>query len=248
MARSDSDWFTDEDESEGDDSGNEPTASYTRLKHIINQLEEGDRIAVDILVDAAEVVTTYHDETPHKETIRTVEAKAVVEGPRGRNYELTAGTFSAHEKLVEMRPTDGNGRKRVRHIERLDDDEQTTRWDPNIERARGQPPPDPSLDHQEEWEIATICKRFCAGSRADETVACAATDESVRLGDRHLYVTARRDPYPRREWHSPVFEHYVLADADALVAWFANGGADSGTAESSAESEDAGGEHEHDSA
>lgn len=82
-------------------------------------------------------------------------------------------------------------------------------------RYRGQAPP--SLD-EPGWEIQTIARRFV--SQSDETTTCAATGRDVQLVKPHLYVTARRDRFPDSRGVTAEHRHFILADEDALEAWF----------------------------
>lgn len=198
--------------------------SYEALRHIISELSSGDRLKMDIFVDAVEVAETYHDRVPYEETIKIVEARADLEGPRGGEYELTASRFSEHEALIEVRRTDGGGdgatRKEVSQIERIESQPANAR-PPVVERAQGKTPPDPSLPNQEEWTITTIAKRFRSRPGGSETVPCAATGEPVDLADIHYHVRARRDPTPHIRYSDSEHETWVVQDADALEAWFA---------------------------
>jgi len=214
MARSDGD--------DGDGSGGGTAPSYEGMKHIIEQLSVDDRVRTDAFVDDAVVVETFEEQVPYEETIKRIEARVDLEGPRGDRYELTAGRFSAHETVVEIQPLDDSGRKAVSTLKRVNDESAANRRPPVFERARGETPPDPSLSNQEEWTITTIAKRLCSGPTAAQTVPCDATGQPVSLSEIHLYVSARRDPHPHLRYSTPEHTHWVLADADALRAWFAN--------------------------
>lgn len=198
--------------------------SYKALRHIITELSSGDCLEIDVFVDETEVIETYHNQVPYEETIKTVEARVDLEGPRGGEYELTASRFSKHERLIEVRRIDGNGngsnRKEVSRIERIEA-QSANNWPPVVERARGKTPPDPSLSNQEEWTITTIAKRFRGSADEVETVPCAATGDPVDLGEIHYYVGARRDPTPHIRYSDSEYETWVVRDADALETWFA---------------------------
>lgn len=198
--------------------GSSEKPQYDTLKGIISDLSPGDRIEVNVFVGDAEVTETYHDQVPYEETIRTVEAHVELEGPQGRQYELTAGSFSEHEQLVEARPLEGSGRKKVTQMNVVTDG--AGGRPPIFGRAQGSTPPDPSLEEQSEWEIQTIPIRICSGPHAEEPVTCAATGDPVDISEQHIYVTATRDPAPHIRYSNMEFTDWVLADTEALRTWF----------------------------
>jgi len=230
MARSDGDGGR-----SSDSSGGGPELPYKALKDVIEHLSEGDRVESDVFVDEVVVVETFDDRVPYEETVKSIEARVDLENARGDRYELTAARFTEHETVVEVQPIEGSGRTAVSRLRPLANDEQATRYPPVFERARGRTPPDPSLPKQEEWTIRTVAKRVGSGPWTDEPVPCAATGEPVDVGEKHVFVTATRDPAPHIRYSNAEHVQWVLTDADALQEWF-----NTSDGQESADSEDGG--------
>jgi len=199
----------------------DPKGTYGELRRKIKQLEGGDIIKLNVFDDTTTVVDTNHDEVPYTKSIKTVQAEVSIKGPRGGLFTLSAGKFSKDDQTVEVRSVDGDERKVVSSLERLnvDDVETDDRWPPIIDRARGKTPPDPTLPEQEGWSISTICYRTKTGPSVSDPVECPATETDVPLTDEHLYVTATRDPYPNRTTPSREFSSWVFPSPEALKQW-----------------------------